>query len=283
MPKLSLVVCLHNELDLLQRLLQKSRGCYDDLVVVHDGPDEQNIQAVVEAAGGRFFARPREFQQEAHLPFAWRQAAYDWILKMDADEFPGDEMRKWVEEFRHAPEPPQDVSGYTFIWPLWNGKKMISRKIWDGRFILFNRSRIRFIGHPEQGPIPDGRTERSGLVLVHQPVRKSYGFRNVLMRKQAYRWRETIAISLLGKPTDLPCWRWTDENWPPDWEQIRAHPWQTAARRLVMETFRGLRAQWRADRRLYFNAALNGPINHALICLKYWQLRRQKSKCRDHP
>lgn len=274
MPKLSLVVCLHNEGELLQRLLEKSRGCYDDLVVVHDGPDEQNISAIVEAAGGRFFARPRAFQQEPHWPFAWQQAAYDWILKLDADEFPGDEMRKWLQEFRQAPDPPE-LSGYTFIWPLWNGKKMISKKIWDGRLTLFNRQRVRFIGHVEQSPIPDGLTERTGLVLVHQPIRKSYGFHNVLLRKQAYRWREVIAKSLLGKPTDLPCWRWTDEKWPADWEQVRARPLQTALTRLVMETFRSLRAQWRAERRFYFEAALNGPIHHALFCLKFRQMRRQ--------
>ena len=281
MPKLSLVVCLHNERDLLQRLLQNSGGCYDDLVVVHDGPDEQNIKAIVEAAGGRFFARPRAFQQEPHFPFAWQQAAYDWILKLDADEFPSDEMRKWLENFRAAPEPPQDLSGYTFIWPLWNGKKIISKKIWDGRLALFNRESVRFIGHPEQGPMPDGRTERTGRVLVHQPIRKSYGFHNILVRKQAYRWRETIAKSLLGKPTDLPCWRWTDEHWPPDWEQVRAHPLQTAFRRLVMETFRGLRVQWRAEKRFYFAAALQGPVHHALFCLKFLQVRRQSQKNED--
>jgi hypothetical protein len=275
MPALSLVVVLHRERDLLKRLLEKSKGCYDDLLVVHDGPDEQNVRAIVEPAGGRFFERPRAFQQEPHLPFAFGEAKNDWILRFDADEIPSDEMRSWLEEFRRAPEPRSDISGYTFIWPLWNGKKMISKKTWDGRFILFDRRKVKLIGLAEQGPIPDGRTERTGLILIHEPVRKSYGFHNILVRKQAWRWREVIAKSLLGKPTDLQCWRWTNENWPPDWEQIRAHPLQTAVRRLVMETFRGLRAQWRADRRFYVEAALNGPINHALICLKFWQLRRQ--------
>ena len=51
MPALSLVVCLHNEREFLQRLLQKAEGCYDDLVVVHDGPDETHTRVLVEAAG----------------------------------------------------------------------------------------------------------------------------------------------------------------------------------------------------------------------------------------
>lgn len=40
MPNISLVVCLYKERDLLERLLQQAEGCYDDLVVVHDGVEE---------------------------------------------------------------------------------------------------------------------------------------------------------------------------------------------------------------------------------------------------
>lgn len=41
MPKISLVVCLYKERDLLERLLQHAEGCYDDLVVVHDRVKEE--------------------------------------------------------------------------------------------------------------------------------------------------------------------------------------------------------------------------------------------------
>ncbi len=282
MPPLSLIVCVHNERDLLERLLQRTGSCWDDLLVIHDGPNETDVRKIVEAQGGRFIERPRAFQQEPHLPFAFSQARYNWILRFDADEFPGVEMKEWLDAFRHAAEPSSEISGYTFVWPLWNGKKVISKKIWDGRLILFHRERIRFFGMVEQGPIPDGKIESTGQTLFHQPERKSYGIHNVLFRKQAYRWRGLIAQSLLGKPTDLPCWRWTDTQWPHHWEQIRQHPLQTAIRRLVMETFRGLRAQWRADKRFYFEAALNGPIHHALLCLKYWQVRRRKRQMKLH-
>lgn len=278
MPPLSLTIAIHGEGDLLERLLQKTEGCYDELVVVHDGPDEQNVRAIVERHGGRFFERPRVFQPEPLMPFAFAEAKNDWIMRLDSDEFPSEKMKEWLENFRRAPEPSADLSGYTFIWPLWDGKKTVSRGWPDGRIFVFNKNRVRAIGMVEAGYIPDGRLERTGLALMHQPKRKSYGFHNVLIRKAAYVWRERIAQALLGKPTELPCWRYTDENWPPEWEQIRAHPMQTGVRRLVMETFRGLRSQWRADRRFYVEAALNGPIHHALLCLKYWQLRRRSKK-----
>ena len=56
-PQLSLVVCLYRERDMLARLLEQAAGCFDDLVVVHDGPDEEDVRSLVEAHGGRFFER----------------------------------------------------------------------------------------------------------------------------------------------------------------------------------------------------------------------------------
>jgi len=43
----------------------------------------------------------------------------------------------------------------------------------------------------------------------------------------------------------------------------------------VMNTLRGLRSQWRTEKRFFIEASINGPVNHALLCLKFWQVRRQ--------
>src|SRR5689334_13053544 len=110
MPAISLVVCLHRERDLLKRLLEKTSGCYDDLVVIHDGPENDEaktpappvaidfsrlessapwpagyreltsnaqpgtVQELVQHYRGRFFEGPRAFQQEPHWPFAFHVA-----------------------------------------------------------------------------------------------------------------------------------------------------------------------------------------------------------------
>ena len=122
MPKISLCVCLYRERDFLERLLKHSCGIYDDLVVIHDGPDTDGIREIVEAAGGRFFEEAREFQQEPHWPKAWEKAAHDWILRLDADEFPSEELTKWLYAFREKNESPENLSGFTCIWPLWDGQ-----------------------------------------------------------------------------------------------------------------------------------------------------------------
>jgi len=81
MPAISLVICVYKETAMLDRLLRDAADCYDDLVVVHDGPaapdESERIKQLVVQRGGRFFVRPRAFQQEPHWPFAWEQARHE--------------------------------------------------------------------------------------------------------------------------------------------------------------------------------------------------------------
>lgn len=280
MPAISLVVCVNQERELLRRLLETAAGSYDDLVVVHDGPDTTNVRSLVESFNGRFFERPREYQQEPHWPFAWGQAAHDWILRLDADEYPSDELRAWLQKFRSSDPPRKEISGYTCIWPLWNGRKIVSKRWPAGRNFLFDRWRVRFFGMVEQVPVADDHFEALPLVLEHRPLRKSYGMGNLIFRKQAYRWRARIALSLLDEPAKLETWRWEGRPWPLDWERIRRHPFLESCRRLTRCTLASLRQQWRTEKWIFPAAAMSGPVHHALIAVEYWRLRRLRSKGR---
>lgn len=278
MPAVSLVVCVHLQRDLLERLLREAQGCYDELLVLHDIPDAQDVRSVTEAAGGRFFERTPVFLQEPHWPFAWAQAKHDWILRLDADEFPSEEMKVWLKNFRQSAEPAESVSGFTCIWPLWDGQRALTKKWPDGHLFLFHKQRVRYFGMCEQTPIPDGTYEPLDLILCHQPKRKSFSLYNSILRPQSRDGCAFIAQCLLGKPTDLNCWRWDDETWPLVWEQIRRRPFWTAFKRLLMWPQRGLRHQWRLEKKLFPATIFAGPIFHALICFKFWRLRRKLRK-----
>lgn len=274
MPRLSLAVCLHKERDLLERMLERSAGCYDDLVVVHDGPDEADIRTLVEERHGRFFERPRCFQQEPHWPFAWGQARHDWVLRWDADEFPSDELRAWLVDFRAQAEPPADVSGFTCILPLWDGRRARTKR-WPRRIALLHRQRVRYFGMADQAPIPDGRLVPLELTLHHQPKLKSYGVRYTVARSKVRRWQDEIARALLGKPTDLPCWRWDDPNWPSKWAQIRRRPLWTGIHRFVMSPIWNARealecGEWPQPSFLTFF-----PLQHWLTCMSFIRMRRR--------
>jgi hypothetical protein len=279
MPAISLVVCVHLQRDLLERLIRESQGCYDELIVLHDIPDAQNVREVTETAGGRFFERPPSFLQEPHWPFAWGQAKHDWILRLDADEFPSAGMKKWLQEFRRAPEPPPDLSGYTCIWPLWDGQRSVTRKWPAGRLFLFNKQQVRFFGMCEMSPVPDGKLGPLDIILHHQPPgRKIYGFYNAFLRKQSWRGADFIAKCLLGRPTDLVCWRWKDDQWPLQWEQIRQRPLWTGLKRAMKGFGLGLREQWRLEGRLYPIIALTGSLHQLMTCLKFSRIQQGKNK-----
>ena len=279
MPAISLVVCLYQEGDLLRRMLARAAGCYDDLVVVHDGPDTTNVRAIVEAAGGRFFERPREYQQEPHWPFAWGAAKHEWILRLDADEFPGPELRAWLQKFRAEPEPAAEIAGYSCIWPLWDGQRQVTQHWPDNRVFFFHRQRVRFFGMVEQMPEPDGQWERLSLVLEHQPKRVSYGLRYVFLRSHAANWRRVIAQSLLHEsPMELAEWRWENRPWPEGWQQIRQRPLRTGFYRLFVGPVRTLFVIRRKEGRWFPLVGATTALMHFLICLKFIRLRWQQQR-----
>ena len=319
MPKVSLVVCLYRERDFLARLLAEAKGLFDDLVVVHDGPEtgtaelstpaSQTLAAVDYSTHGpgadlppgyrephesppvgsvaalvhqhhgsaRFFEGPRCLQQEPHWPFAWSRACHDWILRLDADEFPSPSLKEWLRDFRTAPEPADNIAGYTCIWPLWNGKKTVTQQWPGGRIFLIHRKRVRFFGMVEQVPVPDGKFVALPLRLCHEPRRKSYGMRNILWRKQGGLWRRVIAESLLRTPEALPSWRWEGRPWPILWERLRTRPVRAGLYFFVRGFISTLRDQWRFERTFMPAMAAATPLHHLMIALLLRRLRKMQS------
>lgn len=277
MPELSLVVCIYRERDLLARLLERTDGCYDDLVVVHDGPDDTDVRSLVEQYGGRFFERPRHYAHEAHWAFAWAQARNDWILRWDADEYPSAALKDWIRAFRAQPEPPADISGFTCVWPLWDGRRART-KTWPRRIFLINRQRVRHFAVAHQPPIPDGRLMPLGLVLEHQPKQKNYGLRYTLKLPKVRHWQDHSARALLGKPTDLPCWRWDSPDWPDKWEQIRQRPLRTAIRRLLLSPIWNSREMIAHGQFPWPSLVISFPLQHWMTCMSYRKMLRRTGK-----
>jgi hypothetical protein len=140
---------------------------------------------------------------------------------------------------------------------------------------LFHRQRVRFFGLVEQTPIPDGRWQPVTMILHHQPGRKSYGIRNIVFRPQAYLWRTTIARALRGRPTELPCWRWTSADWPPPWSQIRQHPLRHALKCLFWFPLCQVKDMTRAGEWPRPSACLNPGLHHFLLGWRVWREQRK--------
>src|SRR5438552_3445568 len=146
MPKISLIICVHGDRRPLSRLLASSRNCYDELLVIHDGPDFEDVRSLVTEYDGQFIERPRAFSQEPHIPFAIGEAIHDWILRFDSDEYPSDKLRDWIIQFRRSADVDVKIAGYRWICPAWNGRKRITMN-WPNKFLrLFDRKKVTMIG-----------------------------------------------------------------------------------------------------------------------------------------
>lgn len=274
MPAVSMVVCLYREREFLSRLLAGAEGCYDDLVVVHDGPDVDDVRSLVEARGGRFFERPRWFAHESHFVFAWKQCRHDWIFRPDADEFPSPELTAWFRDFRAAPEPPAATSGFEFIFPLWNGSAQATSR-WPFRQALFNRQRIRFVGLSEQWFVTDGKWERVPLVLCHQPNNPNYGVDYLLRMAKRKRWLYATVLGLMRPPSALECWRWEDTGWPAKWEAIRRRPLRTALTRLFISSWGNATEMIRSGEPFKAMLLLHFPLHHWINCMTFRAVQKE--------
>ncbi len=269
-----MVVCLYRERDYLSRLLAHAEGCYDDLVVVHDGPDIDDVRSLVEAHGGRFFEQPRQFIGDGHFIFGWRQARHDWVFRLDADEFPDPELAEWMRKFRVAPEPAVDISGFEFIFPLWNGSALATSR-WPYRTVLIHRQRIRFIGLTEQWFIPDGRWERVPRVLCHQPANKNHGADYLMRMTKRKRWLYATVLGLMRPPSALDCWRWKDAGWPRKWEVLRRHPLRTALIRLFTSLWGNACEMIQSGEPFKPLLLTHYPLHHWITCMAFRAVRKE--------
>ncbi|MEW6667949.1 MAG: hypothetical protein AB1512_22285 [Thermodesulfobacteriota bacterium] len=274
MPAVSMVVCLYRERDFLSRLLARAEGCYDDLVVVHDGPDLDDVRSLAEARGGRFFERPRQFSGDGHYIFAWRQTRHNWIFRPDADEYPNPSLTAWLRGFRSSPEPDAAVSGFEFIIPLWTGSSQATTR-WPYRPTLIHRERVRYIGLCEQWLIPDRRWVRVPEFLCHQPARKSFGadyLRGMTKRK---RWLYATALGLMRPPAALDGWRWKESGWPRKWEVLRRHPLRTALVRLFSSFWGNARDMIRCGEPFKPLLLMHYPLHHWITCVAFRAVQKE--------
>src|SRR5215475_7777444 len=275
MPKVSLIICVHGDREPLQRLLDQSVDCYDELLVIHDGPDFDNVGDLVSQFGGRFIERPRAFSQEPHLPFAFGQAANDWILRFDSDEFPSTGLRNWLIQFRKTPRVNDDVSGYYCIWPAWNGRRVITKHWPSKRLFLFHRNRVKLIGLCENGPQPDTKPCKLNLRLSHEPTGQSHGLRNIFGKKRTAQARKNIAHALLGSPKEHPRWRYESDDWPRGWKEVKEHPILTGLWRLLIWPPRQALAMILVGDIPWPSVFTHAGIFHATICVEYCRQRRR--------
>ncbi len=156
---------VYNEAKNIKRCLESLRGVVSEIILVHDGECADRTLEIAKEHKAKIFIQSHQGEAEPHRSFSFKQAAGDWILQIDGDEFLSSELQNFLRNFN----PPEDVNAYKFIWPLWNGQKANSGT-WPYKKCLFKKAALSFLGIPHFVAETSGRTQRTNLVLNHQPA-----------------------------------------------------------------------------------------------------------------
>lgn len=167
MPSLSVVVITFNEAANIERCLQSTAGLADEVLVV-DSFSTDDTPALARRLGARVVQRawPGYAQQRE---WAAHEAAHNFVLALDADEYLSPELHRAIAEVKNA---SVTSDAYTFNRLNRIGHYWVRHGGWypDRKLRLFDRRKVTFHdagGHDSIVPVPGATTTHLPGHLLH--------------------------------------------------------------------------------------------------------------------
>src|ERR1700744_4770741 len=161
MVPVSVVIITKNAAGIIKGCIEKAREITDDIIIIYNENDEVTGDSNIEN-GCRGYKKAWD-GYGANKNKGIEAAKYNWILSIDADEIPDDELIKCLHELKF--DEPSTV--YDIKFRSYFGKKPIryGRWGWDHHIRLFNRNLVRW----------SETMVHETLVIPKQIVRKKLG------------------------------------------------------------------------------------------------------------
>src|SRR3989344_1369508 len=176
--RLTALLILHNEEKTIKRALDSIRGVVDEIFVIHDGTCTDDTLNICKKYTDKIFVRPRKKRASLQMIFAFNKIETDWILKLDADEFLSDDLRKNLKILIND----KSVDAYSFLWRWWDGKKYITKNF-PHKMVLFKKSKISFLEFPgNDEPEVLGNLKKVNFSLEHRPTYNNFTWENAIKR-----------------------------------------------------------------------------------------------------
>ncbi|WP_158992552.1 glycosyltransferase family 2 protein [Mucilaginibacter sp. L196] len=183
MVAVSIVIITRDQSEILVECLDKAKIITDDIVIIDNG--NTNNQENIYAEGCRVFKKNWD-GYGANKNKGVLVAKYDWILSIDADEVPDDELIKALHNLNYTnPAAVYDIKFRTYF-----GDKMIRFGSWgkDHHIRLFNRNTVRWLDttvHETLVIPPNVQVEKIDGYLHHYSVKDAveYDVKNSLYAK----------------------------------------------------------------------------------------------------
>lgn len=209
--KISAIIPVYNEGKIIGEALKSLKGIADEVIVVHDGKCRDNTLKIARKFTKRVYTIPHKGRSAFPTAFGLKKAKYNWILKIDADESLSDGLRKKIKNLIKE----KDVDSFSFIHPLWDGKKCIT-KTWPRKTALARKSKTSYLGFPgfDMSIRTKGRNKKTLYIIIHKPRKNQdvgwKGYREKVLRRYA----QDQAKNLLKDFKDFPTFQYDRNDFP---------------------------------------------------------------------
>jgi len=264
--KISALLVVYNEEALIERCLKSLSGAVAEIILLHDGVCQDKTLAIAEKFGATVIEAEHRGALEFHFPRLLALAKNDWVLRIDADEFLTPELKDELP--RLAADPT--VAGYSFLWPLFDGRKIISNT-WPRKLALFRKSRAAFLSIPHFIPRLSGTIKKSSLILNHQPAYNNFSRAN--FRKKYLVWAKLQAAAYLQPFNEVGKFNYQASDWPGTVRWRRSWPLLLLPAEFLITFWKNIfsgayRAGWLGIRVSLQFASYRVAVNYYLFKLK---------------
>ena len=197
MTGISLHLLVRDEADLLPVLLTHLRGWVDEMVIVDTGSKDASYsiaKAYTQKAYRYLFPRPADAPLDfsAARNFALGAVTKPWVLQVDADEWPTEDLLRWMHKAVAATEAKL-YDGYSIMRQNLVGGEMIGPHTYERHVRLFRKG-VRFVGRIHEKvnvTLPRTGVAPGNLLLLHHKTIERQERQNKFYKH----WREQRAIT----------------------------------------------------------------------------------------
>ena len=209
--KISAIIPVYHGEKTIEETLKSLKGVVDEVIVVHDGPCKDKTLKIAKKYNARIYTIPHKGRSAFPFAYGLKRAKYNWILKLDDDESLSKNFRKNIRKLVQN----EEVDAFSFIHPLWNGKKPITRT-WPRKTILVRKSKISYLGFPgfDMSINHLGKEEKTNLVLFHKPKEnQDVGWKGY-KEKVLMRYAPSQAKNILKSFSEFPTFQYNEKDLP---------------------------------------------------------------------
>jgi glycosyltransferase involved in cell wall biosynthesis len=182
--KISACLVVYNEEKLIKRCLESIKGIVDEIIIVHDGPCNDETLKISKKYTNRIFIRERIGEAEPHRPFCLNQAKGEWVLSIDADEYLSSELRDKIPTLIKNNE----LDGFNFLSTVYyKGKRVVRGPISKSyKLMLFRRKSATISGIIHDWYKINGKVKDINLIVEHKPEIDMFSYR--IFIKKDLKW-----------------------------------------------------------------------------------------------